>query len=122
MPNILIVEDNEVTIRTVDRLISRAGFTVFAAPNGIEAMKILEQQSFDLVVTDLDMPFVSGQDLVQFIRARWAQMPIIVVSSRGEEKSKLACYELGIDDFLTKPISPAELVAKIKKMVGGQHG
>ena len=82
-------------------------------------MRIFEEHKFDLVVTDLEMPFVSGEELVSHIRNISPTLPIVVVSSRSDEKSKVAVYALGIDEFLTKPITPIELVAKITKLLAG---
>jgi CheY-like chemotaxis protein len=119
MPEILIVDDNEFNIKSVDRLLSKEGFNVVAATNGKEALRLLESFCFDLLVTDLSMPLMSGTDLVRHIKDKeeWAEMPIIVMSSRADERSRVECYNLGIDIYLSKPVSPTELVAKIKSLM-----
>ena len=117
MPNVLIVEDNPINTQTVQRLLGREGYTVVIAGNGREAMSKLELVRFDLVVTDLAMPFVSGTDLVRHIKATTPLLPVIVVSSMNDEKTRAECYALGADHFFLKPVNPTELVVKIRNLV-----
>lgn len=119
MADILIVDDNEVTVKSVEHLLSKEGYVVVSATNGREAMRLLNDFNFDLVVTDLMMPFVSGTDLVKYIKndLNKQDLPIIMVSSIKDEKSKMECYNLGVDIYLTKPIMPTELYVMIKKLL-----
>ncbi len=118
MADILIVDDNEIAIIAVDRLLSKEGYNVIPASNGKEALRLLEQFTFDLMVTDLEMPFVTGFDLIRHVKATQSEMPVIVVSSRSDERSKMECYKLGVETYLDKPVTPFELVMKIKRLVG----
>jgi DNA-binding response OmpR family regulator len=118
MLDILVVDDNEITVRALDQLLSKEGFNIISASNGKDAIRLLDQLKFDLVVTDLLMPFTNGIDLIRYVKSDAAKMntPIIVVSSIKDEKSKMECYNLGVDVYLTKPVTPVELVMMIRKL------
>ncbi len=116
MADILIVDDNEITLQTVDRLLTKEGYNVVAATNGKEAIQLLNLLTFDVVISDLTMPFVTGLDLVRHIREHFPETPVIIVSSTSDERSKRDCYNLGVEHFLSKPITPMELVMKVRKL------
>ncbi len=124
MPDILIIEDNDVTIKSIEHLLEKEGCNVVTAANGKEAVRLLDQFDFDLVVTDLLMPFMSGLDVVRYIKndLKKTTLPIIVVSSVKDEKSKMEAYNMGVDVFLTKPYTPHELVTFIRKFTGPARG
>ena len=118
MPKIVIAEDDEV-MRTMIRMkCKREKFEVEAFPSGQEAKDYLEKEPADLVVTDLMMPFFSGLELVGFIRNELkSNVPIIVLSSAGQEDNVTQAFEMGVTDFMTKPFSPKELIMRIKRHV-----
>ena len=122
MADILIVDDNEITVRSFDHLLSKEGYNVIPANSGVEAIRLLEHFNFDLVVADLIMPFINGLELVRHIKGTTGRehVPIIVISSLKDEKSKMECYTIGVDIYLAKPINPLELVMMVKKLLSRQ--
>ena len=117
---ILICEDNEALLSLIRFKLLRAGYKgCVVADDGKKAKQLLAETEFDLVVTDIHMPFVSGMELATFIRIdQKRSTPIIMLSAEGVESTVLQGFDLGVDDFITKPFSPQELVVRIKKLLG----
>lgn len=114
MTKIMIVED-ELAIRRLLRtsLISQ-GFQVTEAADGREALAEIEQTEPDLVILDLGLPDIQGQELIRIIRSRGSTLPIVVLSSRTDERGKVEALDLGADDYVTKPFGTDELLARIR--------
>jgi two-component system, OmpR family, alkaline phosphatase synthesis response regulator PhoP len=113
---ILVVED-EPAIATLARdYLEHAGFAVSIAGDGPTALRIVRTVHPDLVVLDLGLPGIDGLDVTRTIR-RDSTLPIIIVTARGEESDKLVGLELGADDYMTKPFSPKELVARVRAVL-----
>ncbi|WP_208560663.1 response regulator [Marinilactibacillus kalidii] len=115
---ILIVED-DAQIRNFLRYIldnEKIGYVV--AENGQEAMNLLVSETVDMVILDLGLPDVDGVEIIKRLR-EWSEVPIIVVSARSEDKGKAEVLDAGADDYLTKPFSATELLARIR--VGFRH-
>ncbi len=111
--NILIVDD-ETLIRNVIKEYSKSeGYNIFEASDGIEAIEMVKNNNIDLVVLDVMMPNLDGFSACKEIK-KIKSIPVIILSARKEEYDKLAGFELGIDDYMTKPFSPKELMARIK--------
>jgi len=111
--NILIVDD-ETLIRNVIKEYSKSeGYNIFEASDGIEAIDMVKKNNIDLVVLDVMMPNLDGFSACKEIK-KIKSIPVIILSARKEEYDKLAGFELGIDDYITKPFSPKELMARIK--------
>ena len=116
MKTILVVED-EPAIATLTRdYLEHAGFAVAVAGDGPTAIRLVRTAHPDLVVLDLGLPGIDGLDVTRTIR-RDSTLPIIMVTARGEESDKLVGLELGADDYLTKPFSPKELVARVRAVL-----
>ena len=110
----ILVVDDEQSIRTiVEYALKDAGFEVLTAGRGDDALRIVEKEPLDLVVLDVMLPGMDGLDVCQRIRAE-RNLPIIMLSARGEELDKVLGLELGADDYVTKPFSPRELVSRVK--------
>jgi two-component system alkaline phosphatase synthesis response regulator PhoP len=110
---ILVVED-EQSIRTiVEYALREAGFSVITTARGDDALGVVEREPVDLVVLDLMLPGLDGLEVCKRIRAG-RNIPIIMLSARGEELDKVLGLELGADDYVTKPFSPRELVSRVK--------
>ena len=113
MTRVLVVED-EQSIRTiVEYALRDAGFTVIGVGRGDEALDVMEREAIDLVVLDVMLPGLDGLEVCKRIRAE-RNVPIIMLSARGEELDKVLGLELGADDYVTKPFSPRELVSRVK--------
>lgn len=94
------------------------GFDVMRAADGREAMQLLESGSPDMVITDILMPYTSGLELIAVIREKkhlYGNIPIIVLSALGQESTIMEAFQIGADDFLTKPLNPAELTVRVKR-------
>ena len=114
--NVLVVEDEESFIDALSVGLQREGFEMSVARDGAEAMAIFSQKQFDVVLLDLMLPKVSGLDVCRSIRAQ-SDVPIIVVSAKGEEVDMVLMLELGADDYVTKPYRLRELVARIRAVL-----
>lgn len=113
---ILIVDDEEL-IRTVIReYATLEGYEVDEAGNGVEAVNKCEKENFDLIIMDIMMPKLDGYQAVKEIHKN-NNTPILMLSARGEEYDKLLGFDLGIDDYVMKPFSPKELMARIKAIL-----
>ncbi len=111
--NVLIIDD-EVLIRdVVKEYCLNEGYKVFEAENGIDGLNVLEKDAIDIIVLDIMMPKMDGYTFFEKMKEKYS-IPTIVLSARNEEYDKLFGFSIGIDDYLTKPFSPRELIARIK--------
>jgi DNA-binding response OmpR family regulator len=113
---ILVVDDEPTIVEVVELYLLREGFKVLTAADGPAALNAVQQQRPDLVVLDLMLPGMSGLDVTRQLRAGGA-LPIIMLTARGEEADRVVGLELGADDYVTKPFSPRELVARVKAVL-----
>jgi two-component system KDP operon response regulator KdpE len=110
----ILVVDDEPPIRKLLRMgLSTQGYEILDAPNGKTALELLAKGP-DLVILDLGLPDIQGHDLLRMIRARNDSVPIVVLSSRGDEAGKVQALDLGADDYVTKPFGMDELLARIR--------
>jgi DNA-binding response OmpR family regulator len=94
---------------------------VVKALDGREAKKLLAEEDFDLIITDIHMPFHSGLEITTFVRQELKKLtPIIVLSAEGLEDTVLQAFEIGANDFITKPFSPAELAVRVRRILQKQ--
>ena len=113
----ILVADDEAKIREVIRKYAEfEGYSVVEAENGMEALKRLKEESIDLVVLDIMMPELDGFSTCKKLR-EFSDVPVIMLSARCEEYDKLFGCELGVDDYVVKPFSPKELMARIKAIL-----
>lgn len=121
----ILVIDDEPPIRKLLRMgLSTQGYDILDAPNGKTALTLLDNKP-DLVILDLGLPDIQGHDLLRMIRARNDSVPIVVLSSRGDEAGKVQALDLGADDYVTKPFGMDELLARIRAALRHQlqvHG
>jgi two-component system KDP operon response regulator KdpE len=113
MSRILVVDDESGIRKVVRDALEREGHEVETAVDGKEALELCEGRDFDLVITDLAMPRMSGLELVRGIRRRSA-VPILVLTVRAEEREKVRLLDSGADDYVTKPFGVAELLARAR--------
>tara|TARA_B100001250_G_C19617502_1_gene707834 strand:- start:206 stop:886 length:681 start_codon:yes stop_codon:yes gene_type:complete len=118
-PYILVVEDEPDIRELLDFSISRSGFSVIEAETAEDALKVIDRGTPELIIIDWMLPGMDGIDLAKQLRADelTKELPIIMLTARGEEADKLRSFEVGIDDYVTKPFSPKELMARIKALL-----
>jgi len=112
-PNILVVDDEPQISRVLKTTLASHGYSVRTARDGDEAIQVMNEWSPDLLVTDLRMPNMDGLALCRHVRAK-SEVPIIVLSVRGEERTKVEALDAGADDYVTKPFSVNELLARVR--------
>ncbi len=117
---ILLVEDEKTIRETVAAYLEREGYWVTPAEDGEEALEAFAKHRFDLVVLDLMLPKVPGEVVCQRIREQ-SDVPIIMLTAKGSEEDRIAGLELGADDYLVKPFSPRELVARVRALLRRAH-
>jgi two-component system KDP operon response regulator KdpE len=113
---ILVVDDEKALREFVSRNLAARDFKVFSAANGLEALAIFQSESLDLIILDLMMPHMDGLETCRRIRQA-STVPIIVLTALGEESDKVAAFEQGADDYLTKPFGVAELLARVQAVL-----
>ena len=113
---ILVVDDDRKIVDLVRLYLERDGYRVLVAYDGLEALQLARQKRPDLIVLDLLLPEVDGLDVCRILQAE-SQVPIIMLTARTIEEDKLVGLELGADDYVTKPFSPRELVARVRAVL-----
>jgi DNA-binding response OmpR family regulator len=116
MPTILIIEDEVELVRVLRSYLEQANFLVLSAGQGDSGLSLWSQKNPDLVILDLNLPGMDGLDVAREIR-RKSDTPIIMVTARVEETDRLIGLELGADDYITKPFSPREVVARVRAVL-----
>lgn len=114
--NVLIAEDEERLRKLISKYLKIEGYKVFEASNGQEALDIVNTESIDLIILDVMMPTINGWMVCKRIRKE-SNIPIIMLTAHSEEEDKLFGFELGVDDYITKPFSTRELMARIKALL-----
>jgi len=113
---ILIVDDDKKIVELVTAYLKRDGYHVLAAYDGQQAIDLARHKQPDLIILDLALPQVDGMDVCRVLRAE-SNVPIIMLTARTTEDDKLAGLDLGADDYVTKPFSPRELVARVRTVL-----
>lgn len=116
MSSVLVVDDEPIVREVVVRYLEDAGFETLEAADGVAARELLERLSPSAVILDVMMPRLDGLQLCRWIRAR-SDVPLILLTARGEETDRIVGLELGADDYVTKPFSPRELAARVKAVL-----
>ncbi|SRR6266567_4567888 len=111
--NVLVVDDEPQITRMLRTTLTSRGYIVRSAGDGDEALEVMRDWAPDLLITDLSMPNMAGIELCRRVRAK-SQIPIIVLSVRGEDKIKVEALDAGADDYVTKPFSMTELLARVR--------
>ena len=114
--NILVCDDDREIARAIEIYLTNEGYDVFQAYNGKEALDILEKEPVHLVIMDIMMPEMDGLTAMEAIR-RTRNVPIILLSAKSEDHDKIQGLNLGADDYITKPFSPMELVARVRSQL-----
>ena len=124
MKRILIVDDEEMIVRTVKAYLDQEGFKTYTAYDGEEALRAFNEKGPDLIVLDLMLPKLSGIEVTKKIRST-STVPIIMLTAKASEADRVVGLELGADDYVVKPFSPRELVARVRavlRRIDGETG
>ena len=113
---VLVVDDDPIVLDVVVRYLERDGFRTLTAADGETARALLERESPSLVVLDVMLPEIDGLSLCRWIRAS-SDLPVILLTARGEEADRIVGLELGADDYVTKPFSPRELATRVRTVL-----
>src|SRR2546430_2575799 len=116
MGTILVVDDESKIVQLARDYLEHSGFKVVAAADGNSALAAARSEKPDLIVLDLGLPGLNGLDVARVLR-RDSRVPIIMLTARADESDKLVGLELGADDYITKPFSPKELVARVRAVL-----
>ncbi len=110
---VLIVDDESLIREVIKEYLNLENIEYLEAENGEEAVRLAKENNFDVIIMDIMMPKMDGYQAVKEIR-KFSNVPFIMLSARNEEYDKLTCFDIGVDDYVTKPFSPRELIARIK--------
>jgi DNA-binding response OmpR family regulator len=113
---VLVVDDEPIVRDVVVRYLEREGYATLEAGDGEAARRLVERERLDLVVLDVMLPGTDGLELCRWIRSR-SELPVIMLTARGEEADRIVGLELGADDYVTKPFSPRELAARVRTVL-----
>ena len=116
----MIVEDEKSIAGFIKAILSSNGYDAMVVQTGSEALSMISSHCPDLVILDLGLPDIDGTKIITEVRS-WTQLPIIVVSARGNEQDKITALELGADDYITKPFGAGELLARIRVALRHTH-
>jgi DNA-binding response OmpR family regulator len=115
--SILVVDDEPSVVEVVSLYLRREGYNVRSAGDGRLALEAIADETPSLIVLDLMLPKVDGMEILRQVRQRSADVPVIMLTARGQETDRIYGLELGADDYVVKPFSPAELVARVKAVL-----
>jgi len=118
---IVVIDDEESVRDVVKAYLEKDGFTVYVAANGREGLALAERRSPDLIVLDLMLPDISGEEICQEVRSR-SDVPIVMLTARASEEERVGGLIAGADDYLVKPFSPRELVARVRAVLRRTKG
>jgi DNA-binding response OmpR family regulator len=116
MPTVMVVEDERKLRELVRSYLERAGLAVLSASSGAEALSFARHSQIDLVVLDLGLPDIAGEEVAREMRAS-SDVPIVILTAKTDERDRIAGFELGADDYMTKPFSPRELVLRVRAVL-----
>lgn len=114
--HVLLAEDDQLLASLLNFRLKKGGYKVHHSNNGREVKEYLKTERPDIIVSDIMMPYFSGIELIDFVRNELnLTIPIIIISSAGNEQNVLSAFELGASDFITKPVSPTELLVRVAR-------
>ncbi|RDB05532.1 response regulator transcription factor [Runella aurantiaca] len=117
VPHLLLVEDETKVAAFIKKGLERQGFTVEMAEDGKLGQRLFDERTFDLIILDVNLPFMDGVELAAYIRTKNTQIPILMLTALDTTADKLAGFDAGVDDYLVKPFDFMELVARLKALL-----
>ncbi|MDL2328087.1 response regulator, partial [Ruminococcaceae bacterium OttesenSCG-928-A11] len=116
MPNMLIADDNRQIVSILEEYAKKEGYSVVVAYDGAEAMKKALSVPFDIILLDVMMPLIDGFEVCREIR-RYSTVPVIMITARGEDFERIMGLDNGADDYIVKPFSPGEVMARVRAIM-----
>ena len=114
---ILVCEDNKLTQRVLEVALKKMNYETLVATDGEEAIRLIKENDIGLVITDINMPYNSGLEIVEFVRKKYGkELPVIIVTNINLDDIRKQAQELGADAYITKPFDPAELMNAIQSL------
>ncbi|KRD10383.1 transcriptional regulator [Flavobacterium sp. Root901] len=115
---IVLAEDNDILRRSLSFFLESKGFLVEQFADGKDALNAIQNNKYDLILTDINMPGASGMEITQHVRKGLGlETPIIIFTSSGVEQTELDCFDMGANEFIAKPVSPPVLLVRINKLL-----
>lgn len=116
--NILVCEDNVLTLKAIEFSLKKEGWKVFMAEDGIRAVELLREEQIDLVITDINIPYTKGLELIRYINTRMeSEIPVLVITGITNEETRVHAMELGARGYLTKPFDPKVMLKMVKSLL-----
>lgn len=117
MKSILIVEDDPILLNTIGAILTVRGYLTTLARNGKEAIEKIANNKYDLVLTDLMLPYSNGLEVISQLNQDEKKTPVIIISSTHTEESIMDGFNIGADDYIRKPFTPSELILRITRLI-----
>jgi len=114
---ILIVDDEPIIRDALSFKLTKEGYEVSAVEDGEKAIEAMEDEEYDMIISDVMMPYINGFELIKILKEQGTEAPILMLTSLNSDKALNRAKDLGADDFMTKPFSPSELSIRIKKLL-----
>lgn len=116
---LILAEDNELLRRSLSFFLESKGFEVHQYADGKEALEAIKEHVFDIILTDINMPGISGMEITQYVRTQLSlETPIIIFTSSNVEQTELDSFNIGANEFIPKPVSPSVLLVRMNKLLG----
>jgi len=115
-PLVLVVDDDLPIVKLLRARLHSDGFEVLVATDGAQALELIEKEAPDLVVLDIMLPKLDGMEVCRRVR-EWSMVPVIMLSARSSPWEKVECFNLGADDYVTKPFAPEEMIARVRSVM-----
>jgi DNA-binding response OmpR family regulator len=115
---IILAEDNDMLRKSLNFFLEQKGFMVSQFADGQEALDSIKENTYDLILVDINMPGISGMEITQYVRTQMcSDIPIIIFTSSNVEQTEIDCFDIGADEFIAKPISPMVLITRINNLL-----
>jgi two-component system response regulator VicR len=118
MKKILVIEDDKIINNIIEFLLKKEGYEIDIAKDGNEGFDKINQNNYDLIITDIMLPYKSGLEVTSYIKTNFPKIPVIIVSALGKEDlTIIEAFKLGADDLVAKPFNPIELILRVKRLL-----
>jgi two-component system response regulator VicR len=118
MKKILVIEDDKIINNIIEFLLKKEGYTIDIARDGNEGFDMINQNNYDLIITDIMLPYKSGLEVTSYVKNNSPKIPIIIISALGKEDlTIIEAFKLGADDLVAKPFNPIELILRVKRLL-----